>query len=68
MGQTGGRFSRAARAVSRERIEDYVAAAASVDGALAPIDDEERGYYATRRSERMRWGVRRLAIPAASVP
>ena len=33
-------LSRAARAVSRERIEDYVAAAASVDGALVPIDEE----------------------------
>jgi hypothetical protein len=33
-------LSRAARAVSRERIEDYVAAAASIDGALVPIDDD----------------------------
>lgn len=32
-------LSEAARAVSRERIEDYVAAVASVGGALIPDDD-----------------------------
>jgi hypothetical protein len=36
--------SRAATTVSRERVEDYVAAAASIDGVLVPdaIDDEDR--------------------------
>ena len=34
-------LSRTARAVTRERIEDYVAAAASVDGALVPEDDSD---------------------------
>ncbi len=34
-------LSVAARAVSRERIEDYVAAAASVGGALIPDEDRE---------------------------
>ena len=36
-------LSRAATTVARERVEDYVAAAASIDGVLVPdeIDDEE---------------------------
>jgi hypothetical protein len=32
----------AARALTRERIEDYVAAVASVGGALAPVDEETK--------------------------
>jgi hypothetical protein len=37
-------LSRAATSLARERVEDYVAAAASIDGVLVPdaIDDEER--------------------------
>jgi hypothetical protein len=37
-------LSRAASTVARERVEDYVAAAASIDGVLVPaeLDDEER--------------------------
>ena len=37
-------LSRAATGLARERVEDYVAAAASIDGVLVPdvIDDEER--------------------------
>jgi hypothetical protein len=34
-------LSRAARAVPRERVEDYVAAVASIDGALVPDDAEQ---------------------------
>ena len=35
-------LARAAAAVARQRIEDYVAAAAAVDGPLIPVDGEPR--------------------------